>query len=147
MKRDLIILSAVLGSIAVSIFVYFKYLEKTYKKNYVKHDPLNKQIIDMPIISKNCCSWWPISHFILFAICSFIWPQYSWILFLYGALWEVLEGVINTLEAKTGDKIKHQRTRKGDKVEYVTWWEASYKDILFNSVGIVVGRIFRQLYY
>jgi hypothetical protein len=146
MKQDLLILSVSLGMNALSIFIYFKYLEKTYKKNYVQHDPLNKQIIDMPIISKNCCSWWPISHFILFAIYSFICPQYSWILFLYGVLWEVLEGIMNTMETKKGENVKHQQTRKGDKVEYVTWWEASYKDVLFNSVGIVVGRTLRQLY-
>jgi len=145
MKQDLIILSTALGMNALSIFIYFKYLEKTYK-NYVQHDPFNKQIIDLPIISKNCCSWWPISHFVLFTLYSFIWPQYSWILFLYGVLWEVLEGIMNTIETEKGHEVKHQQTRKGDKVEYVTWWEASYKDILFNSTGIIVGRTLRQLY-
>ena len=145
MKQDLLILSGALGMNALSIFIYFKYLEKTYK-NYVQHDPFNKQIIDLPIISKNCCSWWPISHFVLFTLYSFIWPQYSWILFLYGVLWEVLEGIMNTIETEKGQEVKHQQTRKGDKVEYVTWWEASYKDILFNSVGIIVGRTLRQLY-
>ena len=147
MKRDLFLLSALLAMNALAIFIYFKYLEYTYKKDYVQHDPLNKQIVDMPIISKNCCSWWPISHFILFSIYAFIWPQYSWILFLYGVLWEVLEGIMNTLETSTGAPVKHQQTRKGDKVEYVTWWEASYKDILFNSVGIIVGRTLAGFYW
>ena len=146
MKKDLIILSISLFIPGLSIYIYFKYLEKVYKKDYVQHDPLNKQIIDIPLISKNCCSWWPVSHFILFCIYSFIWPQYSWILFLYGVFWEVLEGIMNTLETDDGEEVKHQRTRKGDKVEYVNWWEASYKDILFNSVGIIVGRTLRQLY-
>ena len=71
MKKDLIILSICMFIPALSIYIYFKYLEKVYKKNYVQHDPLNKQIIDVPIISKNCCSWWPVSHFILFCIYSF----------------------------------------------------------------------------
>ena len=119
-----------------------KKLDKYFKVNRIR----NKQIIDIPLISKNCCSWWPVSHFILFCIYSFIWPQYSWILFLYGVFWEVLEGIMNTLETNEGEEVKHQQTRKGSKVEYVNWWEASYKDILFNSVGIIVGRTLRQLY-
>jgi len=147
MKRDLLLLSTILALNALAIFIYFKYLEYTYKKDYVHHDVMNKQIIDIPIISKNCCSWWPMSHFIVFAIYAFIWPQYSWILFLYGVLWEVLEGIMNTLETSAGDPVKHQQTRKGDKVEYVTWWEASYKDILFNSVGIIVGRTLAGFYW
>ena len=53
---------------------------------------------------------------------------------------------MNTLETDKGETVKHQQTRKGNTVEYVTWWEASYKDILFNSVGIIVGRTLRQLY-
>ena len=144
MKKDLMLLSFCLTSNAVGIYIYFKYLERTYKNDYVNHDPLNKQIIHMPLISKNCCSLWPISHFVLFAVYSYIWPHYSWVLFLYGVLWEVLEGIMNTLETGQGQEVKHQRTRMKDtKLEYVTWWEASYKDILFNSVGIVVGRTLR----
>ena len=143
MKKDLMLLSFMITLNAASVYIYFKYLEKTYKKDYVHHDPLNKQIVDIPLISKNCCSLWPISHFVLFGIYGYIWPHYSWVLFLYGVLWEVLEGIMNTLETAKGEKVKHQQTRKGDKIEYVTWWEASYKDILFNSVGIIVGSTLR----
>ena len=146
MRRDLLILSSSLMANALLIFIYFKYLEKTYKTDYVNHDPLNKQIVDIPLISKNCCSWWPISHLILFAIYAYIWPQYCWILFLYGVLWEVLEGIMNTLETDKGETVKHQQTRKGDQVEYVTWWEASYKDILFNSVGIIIGKLATKIF-
>ena len=143
MKKDLMLLSFCITLNGVAVYVYFKYLEKSYGKDYIHYDPLNKQIIDIPLIGKNCCSLWPISHFILFAVYSYIWPHYSWVLFLYGVLWEVLEGIMNTLETEKGQEVKHQQTRKKDKVEYVTWWEASYKDILFNSVGIIVGRTLR----
>ena len=143
MEKSLIMMSCMLILNALGVYLYFKYLEATYKSDYVMHDPLNKQIIDIPLISKNCCSLWPVSHLVLFTVYSYIYPQYSWILFLYGVLWEVIEGIMNTLETDKGEQVKHQQTRKGDQVEYVTWWEASYKDILFNSVGIIIGRTLR----
>ena len=51
--------------------------------------------------------------------------------------------MMNTLETGKDEVVKHQQTRNGDQVEYVTWWEASYKDILFNFTGIVVGIFIR----
>ena len=102
-----------------------------------------KQVVDIPIISRNCCSWWPLSHFIAFTVYSYIWPQYSVILFLYGVAWEIIEGIINMLVTDKGKHVKHQQTRMGGRVEYVTWWAASYKDVLFNLAGIITGRMIR----
>jgi len=72
-------------------------------------------------------------------------PQYSIVLFIYGVLWEIIEIIINILETKKGDIIKHQQTRSGNNIEYVTWWAGSSKDILFNLCGIIFGRIIRTL--
>ena len=144
-KKDFIILSIILLLNAIGIILYFKFLQYKYKKNYTKHDALNKKIIDIPIISKNCCSWWPISHFVFFTIYSYMFPQYSIVLFIYGVLWEIIEIIINIFETKKGEIVKHQQTRNGDNIEYVTWWSGSYKDILFNLGGIIFGRIIKTL--
>jgi len=147
MKKNLINLTFILIIQGISILIYFKYILNKYKDDFVNHDPLNKKIINLNFISKNCCSWWPISHFISFAILSYLWPpKYSIILFVYGVLWEIFEGIMNTMETKKGDVVKHQSTRNGssNNVEYVTWWAASNKDILFNTIGIVLGRVIKK---
>jgi len=56
-KKDFIILSIVLLLNAVGIILYFKFMQYKYKKDFAKYDILNEKIINIPIISKNCCSW------------------------------------------------------------------------------------------
>jgi hypothetical protein len=127
---------------AVAVCLYFHFLQSKYV-DAVDHDVLNRKVVDIPLISENCCSWWPLSHFIAFTIYSYIWPQYSWYLFGAGILWEVFEGILNIYYQRDKEEVRHQTTRNGDKVEYVTWWTASYKDVLFNTAGILVGRLMR----
>jgi hypothetical protein len=125
---------------ALVIVIYFEILRR--RGNVVNEDIMNKKVINAPYITQNCCSWWPISHLIAFTIYSFIWPQHSVLLFSLGVLWELIESIINWWETEKGEVVKHQRTRnkQGD-VEYTKWWSGSMKDIGFNSVGIVLGRI------
>ena len=91
MKKDLFLLYTCVIGLGISIFMYFTYLGYKYNNNIAYHDPLNKKLVDMPFISKNCCSMWPITHFIAFAIFGYIWPQYAWTLFVLGICWESIE--------------------------------------------------------
>ena len=125
---------------ALVIIIYFSILKN--QGDVVERDFMNKKVINAPIIAKNCCSWWPISHFIAFTIYSLIWPQHSVLLFCLGIFWELVEGVINWLESETSTVVKHQPTRGRDgEVEDVEWWTASSKDVWFNLVGILFGRL------
>ena len=124
---------------ACSITLYFFYLRKVHPTDMAEYDPLNKKVISLPFISPNCCSWWPVSHFVYFFLAYLIWPGCSWQLFGLGVIWEIVEGGINWLETRKGEEIKHQTTRGESGVEYVTWWAASKKDILFNGVGLLAG--------
>ena len=140
MKKDLKNLITTLACLASSIIVYFFVMKKYFGDDMVNKDPLNKQVINASFIGKNCCSWWPISHFIAFTIFAYIWPQYWKQLFAMGALWEGIEWVFKYIQTAKGKEMKFKRTRtKGGKVEYEQWWSSSSKDILFNSAGILLG--------
>lgn len=130
---------------ASAILLYFEILKR--RGNVVNEDIMNKKVFDAPYITKNCCSWWPISHLIVFTIYSFVWPQHSVLLFALGVLWELIEAIINWLETEEGEVVQHQRTRnkEGD-VEYAKWWSGSFKDIGFNTVGIVLGRMLSKYF-
>ena len=106
----------------------------------VNKDPLNKKVIDAPFIGKNCCSWWPLSHYIAFLIFGYIWPQYAKHLFGLGVAWEMVEYLLKVLMTPKGEELKFKRTRNDDgDVEYEQWWSSSKKDILFNGAGILSG--------
>ena len=124
---------------ALTIVLYFFYLRKVHPDDMAEFDPLNKKVISLAFISPNCCSWWPVSHFIYFFLAYLIWPDCGWELFSLGVIWEFIEGIINWLETRKGEEVKHQTTRGENGLEYVTWWSASKKDILFNGAGLLAG--------
>ena len=140
MKKDLKNLYATLIGLALSIIVYYNVLKTVYKEKMVENEPLNKKVINAPMLGKNCCSWWPLSHFIAFTVFAYIWPQYWHHLFALGVAWEGVEWVLKYLMTPKGEELKFKRTRTSSgQVEYEQWWSSSSKDILFNGAGILLG--------
>ena len=145
MKKDLKNLYVTLISLGASIIVYYNCLKAIYKDKLVENEPLNKKVINAPILGKNCCSWWPISHFVAFTIFAFIWPQYWHHLFALGVAWEGVEWLLKYLMTPKGEELKFKRTRtENGSVEYEQWWSSSSKDILFNGAGILLGLLLRK---
>jgi len=102
------------------------------KKGIVKCDPMNKTVFQLGKLK--CCSMWPISHFILYLIWGFLCPE-CWIFFsIVGVLWELFETILGMNSKKTDDII----TRKNG-VQYNNYWSGSLLDIIFNSLGLLVG--------
>ena len=129
-----------LGTVASLILIYFRVLTILFKKEHSKHDILNKKVITAPMLGKNCCSWWPISHFVLFTICAYIWPHKWKDMFVLGVLWEFVEGIIGYLYTPRNEVVRFKNTRSSDgSLEYEQWWSSSYKDVYFNSAGIILG--------
>ena len=146
MKKDLQYLYLTLISLAVIIILYYIILKKIYKDKLVDNEPLNKKIITMPLLGKNCCSWWPVSHYISFFIFSYIWPQYWHHLFMLGVAWECVEWLLKYMMTPLGQELKFKRTRlENGSVEYEQWWSSSNKDIIFNSAGIMSGLLLNKL--
>ena len=139
MKQDLKNLITTLASLGFAIILYFIAMKKAYGDDMVNKDPLNKQVVNAGFLGKNCCSWWPVSHFIAFSIFAYIWPQY----------WkELLLNFLNLVSLYiyyNGKEMKFKRTRTlTGNVEYEQWWSSSSKDILFNAAGIMVGLYIRR---
>ena len=140
MKKDLLYLYLSMSSLGVLIIIYFLVMKYLFKKNASAFDPLNKKIINIHIFGKTCCSSWPISHFVSYAIFTYIWPQYIIHIFVLGIVWECVEYLFKLLTTPKGKELKFKRTRnKNNDIEYTTWWDSSSKDIIFNSMGIAFG--------
>lgn len=124
----------------LSVFAWNAYMF-TKGDDWINSDPFNKKIIDLEWL-ENCCSWWPILHFIGFMFLGWYFPDCWLTLFIGGILWELLEVVMNFLTK--GTVIKQPMRITSKQVEYSeVWWAGSFKDILFNAAGILVGRSIR----
>ena len=145
MKKDLKNLYMTLIGLGLSIIIYYNILKKVYKDKMVENEPLNKKVINAPMLGKNCCSWWPLSHFIAFTVFAYIWPQYWHHLFALGVAWEGVEWVLKYIMTPKGEELKFKRTRTSSgQVEYEQWWSSSSKDILFNGTGILLGLLINK---
>ena len=99
----------------------------------------NEIIFNSPIIHKlfgeKCCSIWPASHFIMYSIIGYVSPKYFYLWFLLGILWELFEFCIGNTFYK--DKIKKNNDIKFEYGDI--WMNGSFKDILFNTLGLMFG--------
>ena len=139
-KQDLINLGKSYLYVATAIIIYSTILKLIFKDKVAKADFLNIKIFDFTILGDSCCSLWHISHFILYTILAFIWPQYWYIMFIAGILWELFELLMSHLTTPEDVKSKLNEIKlNNNNFEYHTWWGASKKDILFNSAGIIFG--------
>lgn len=126
--------------VAVVIIIYGLYLRIMYKDQptMVKNDLLNQKQFDLPML-ENCCSWWPISHFILFSLIGFFFPNCAFIAIVGGILWELLEMFISSLM-----KQNRQAIRIDTGIEYSeNWFAGSTKDIILNIFGFYTGQFVR----
>lgn len=121
------------------IVIYFGYLLFTYgKNNMAQHDPFNKIIFN---IKDDCCSSWAISHFILFFIIGYLFPD-AWIVLILGILWEFAEDFLGSVKIIKGKSV---RTITGTQIQYNNWWSGSMKDIMLNTLGFLLGRTTKKL--
>lgn len=135
-----------LGFVVLIIVVYFISLRLISISNpelggVTQIDIMNRKVFNFDIL-ENCCSWWPISHFILFFILGVFFPQ-CWLQILsLGVLWELIEVGLSKV-AKTE---RQQVTTKTGDVEYSTnWWAGSTKDIVMNFAGFGCGWLVSKL--
>ena len=133
---------AVLFIVVVSIAVYWVFLRMIYSSLDVqRNDILNKKLFDFPML-ENCCSYWPITHLLLFAILGFAFPTCWLELLLLGVLWEVFESVLAYLAGKQRQYV----VSNNDNIEYSkSWWSGSMKDIIMNIIGFALGWSIRKI--
>jgi hypothetical protein len=136
---------AVLLTIVALILLYSLYLFTVYgMEAAVNYDVMNHKVIDLPWL-ENCCSWWPLSHLILFFFLGFCFPHCDFLVLTAGILWELVEVIISKLFHRPRQALRGATGDQG--VEYSTnWWAGSFKDILFNFIGFYLGKAMRELW-
>ena len=77
---------------------------------------------------------WRSSHFILFAILGFAFPDSGILMITLGVLWEICEATL---------RIKTKCTPIGN--ECVEWWTSSFYDVVLDVAGFISGRLLREL--
>ncbi len=111
-------------------------------KSRVDVDILNHKVMDFDYFMGNCCSMWPISHFIFFFVLGILFPQCAVPVIAAGVLWEMAEECIANLRP---NDIRHA-VRDSSNVQYRdSWWAGSMQDILFNTVGFYFGKLIIHL--
>lgn len=119
------------------IILYFIFLSRFFEKgNPSSNDVLNKKLIDLSFLPgmDGCCSFWPISHFILYFILGLLFPDCFVILMLMGVAWEGFEVF--------ADKYFERRKYKNEagNIQYSDgWWGGSTVDLMMNFLGFVCG--------
>jgi len=112
-----------------------------------EEDPLNRKVLDIPWLG-GCCSWWPVLHFVMYAILGFYFPQCFLLLVIIGIAFEFFEtGMGHVLQrCGVGDDVTLPPSPSPD-VEYGRlWWYGSPKDVFFNIAGLLTGISLRWMY-
>ena len=134
----------ILLALPILIVCYWLVMSWIYGYNNVsKKDTLNRKVIDIPWLD-NCCSCWPISHFLVFTLLGFMFPNCDVLIIGAGILWEVVEVLFDWFLQRS-----HQGMRVGDgsQLEYSgNWWAGSFKDIFADISGFYLGKFYRLLW-
>jgi len=123
--------------IVIVICIYWVVLRLAYGDDVINNDFMNKMVFSLPGF-ENCCSWWPISHFILFFIIGLLFPYCGLVAMTGGIIWELIEVFLSTLQRAPRQGIR----TKGGNVQYSqNWWAGSFKDIIANFAGYYTGKL------
>lgn len=122
----------------VIIVFYFFILSGAYTQNQIVfNDPMNYKVFDFPLL-ENCCSWWPLSHFIFFFILGVLFPDCAVPLLSLGVLWEGFEMLQSSIQGAERQWVRG--ASKSSDYEYSgNWWAGSLKDIVMNTLGFGFG--------
>jgi len=134
--------------VVLIIIFYFLLMKGIYKDHHIiMNDPLNQQMFSIPKslvpIFDNCCSVWPITHFILFTFLGILFPDCDILVIGAGILWEVFEGISATI---AGTPRGILRDAAGGVEYFNSWWSGSFKDIIVNILGYYFGKTIYKVF-
>lgn len=125
---------------------YVTMLFYVFGVNGVSLDPLNKNIIRLPLLNWHY-SFWPISHYIFYTFLGYHYPQFVFIFLIIGIIWEIIEFIAGKVIASfikdhphhtIANKIAKQ-FNKLKKIQYTVDAMGSFSDIIFNAFGLMTG--------
>lgn len=141
MNKDFKIAIKVYLIIFFSIIIYFSSLFVIYGYDQLaEKDILNNKITTKSILGSNGISYWAFSHLIMYMILGYLLPNHFIILTIVGIVWELFETVVGYLTMPKDIKKEGKRKITGEEnIEYMNWWSGSIKDIIFNTIGFLIG--------
>ena len=102
----------------------------------VTRDPLNRTLFKIPFFNCNF-SGWPLTHFICFFVLGLLFPDEDLFVVGGGILWEIFESTCFLCTGRT----EHKRVGSAGSVEYTSWWNGSFQDVVFNTLGFYAGKL------
>jgi len=87
------------------------------------------------------CDFWSLTHFGLFAYFGYIRPHQFWKYFILGTIWEIIEDYLSSNEETklVNCKDKNNKNHFWCNGYEDNYWYGKYDDILFNTLGFLVG--------
>ena len=119
----------------LSIFCYKCILE--YMDIKYKNDPL------LFNINNSIINGWLISHFIVFMVAGYMYPDHFYFIMLIGICWEFIEMCIGYIKyIPILKNIVYNNSLLGNtlKAKDDNWWYGQYEDIIVNIFGLVIGK-------
>lgn len=130
--------------VALSIVAYFMCLKMAYgNTQYVYKDPMNVRLFKLPFV-ENCCSAWPVSHFLFFFVIGALTVGDDALYIGLGVGWEAFECIANRMQGKGNQALRTTPSTEEPDIEYSRWWAGSVKDVAFNALGFYAGRLLRR---
>jgi len=98
-----------------------------------KADKERSVFLDLPLVNGFAISGWSISHYILYFVLGFYFPEYIYLILISSSIWELIEEGIAYIVRNyfAGDKLAYMRDSW--KMQGNTW------DVIWNNVGMVCG--------
>lgn len=122
---------------AVIMFYYVMFLFRD--RSPVGRDMFNNIVFeDVPLFGN--LSWWPISHFVMYTVLGFLFPQCYVLILTVGVLWELYEKWFSTVAPRNT-----AGSQSRAKQEYSTWWDWNWKDVVMNVLGFGFGVLLRKI--
>lgn len=132
----------VISLILLVAWIFVLKLMQSNGKTDIENDVMNRKLFN---VGDACCSWWPVTHFVLFAVVGYFNPYCDLEAMLVGVVWEGFELFVNritpdisprsTLRISTAKDVQYKRK----------WWGGSVLDIYFNALGFYTGKMIRGL--
>jgi len=111
---------------------------------------LKKELFKLPEAS---IDWWSVSHFGLFCILGYLFPDHLLELLLIGVAWEIIEDALSPPDSKILVDCKKKYPNWLSEKFRVLWcdyfglskdyWYAKWDDIFSNVLGIILGHYLR----
>jgi len=124
-KTPIIVIIIIGVVIAIGYFLYVY----AFSQNIIHTDPFNKSWFSVGPIQ---FGFWPLSHFILYLILGFLFPECWLILMILGIIWEGIEFL-------TGVLLEKEQKHRNDVLYSGKWWRGNLYDPLFNGLGLLTG--------